>query len=670
MLVGAPPPGIWSRHIVCVARALTGDAGTLASRRVADRHAWSLRPTGSICSSTRSQAASGHIACGPGIFRTDDWRPGGRARVSSALQVCSRECRVSARPRPARRRWPRGRRPGAPSRLAPRAPAWRLADAHRDQDVVTAKAPRGNDAVDWTVGGDPEPVRAQQDGGGPVRRPRWTRAGSPQGVIARPSRTSASARLWNPRKRATNAVGGRVHNSSGEPSASTRPSRSTTVRSATRKRLFLVMRHVEHRDAQPSRRSPAARSAAGRAAPGPASPSARRASAAAAAARAPAPAPPAAARRPRAWRRARRSKPGSPTSSSTSATRARASLARRALHPQPERDVAADVAVREQREVLEHQPEAALVRRAPRQVLGRPSSTRPAVGRSSPATARSSVVLPQPLGPSRLTISPSATLEVDAVERRRARRSGRRPPLEPQHQKGSPARSAAQRARSARIDAAVSEHQDRRHGHRLAEVQVARAGSASGRWRRGSSGVSGRAMKSVAPNSPSETANANPAPTSDGARDDRQVDLAPDPARRGAEHRGRLAQARVDRAQDRHARRAPRTGSRRARARWGSAAATSRRSSGGWSSATRNPKPTVTAEVPERQHQRARRSRARASRAGSRRPAPTHQPPSVPAISSGRGREHRASCGSPRWAARTAPLVGAGAQSAWYDARP
>ena len=71
-------------------------------------------------------------------------------------------------------------------------------------------------------------------------------------------------------------------------------------------------------------------------------------------------------------------------------------------------------------------------------------------------------------------------------------------------------------------------------------------------------------MNTVAPNSPSETANAKPAPTRQPPGRDGEVDLAPDPRRRRAEGRGRLAEPGVDRAQHRHHRCARRTGSRRA----------------------------------------------------------------------------------------------------------
>ena len=62
----------------------------------------------------------------------------------------------------------------------------------------------------------------------------------------------------------------------------------------------------------------------------------------------------------------------------------------------------------------------------------------------------------------------------------------------------------------------------------------------------------GRAMNEVAPNSPSETTNANPAPDQRRPGDDRQVDLAPHPTRRGAEDGSRLPHLGRDRAQGGH----------------------------------------------------------------------------------------------------------------------
>ena len=76
------------------------------------------------------------------------------------------------------------------------------------------------------------------------------------------------------------------------------------------------------------------------------------------------------------------------------------------------RRCSADRHVREQRPVLEHHPDPALLGRDPRPVASLttgPTVTTPASGRSSPAIDRSSVVLPDPLGPSRAHTWPGAT---------------------------------------------------------------------------------------------------------------------------------------------------------------------------------------------------------------------------------------------------------------------
>ena len=109
---------------------------------------------------------------------------------------------------------------------------------------------------------------------------------------------------------------------------------------------------------------------------------------------------------PGSGRRAR----SSPTSSRASAIRAGRSGSRAA---DPVADVALDGHVREQRPVLEHHADPALLGRHPRAGAGRRLDRRrvtsPASGRSRPAMMRSSVVLPQPDGPSRATTVPGAT---------------------------------------------------------------------------------------------------------------------------------------------------------------------------------------------------------------------------------------------------------------------
>ena len=83
---------------------------------------------------------------------------------------------------------------------------------------------------------------------------------------------------------------------------------------------------------------------------------------------------------------------------------------------QPEADVAGDVEVREQRVVLEHHADAALLGRhgiaGRRARPRRRGGSRPACTGSNPAMQRSTVVLPQPLGPSRQPIAPRASEKV------------------------------------------------------------------------------------------------------------------------------------------------------------------------------------------------------------------------------------------------------------------
>ena len=85
-------------------------------------------------------------------------------------------------------------------------------------------------------------------------------------------------------------------------------------------------------------------------------------------------------------------------------------------HLQAERDVLAHVHVLERRVVLEDEPDVPLLRRERRGVLPE-SSTSPWSGPSRPAMIRSSVDLPDPLGPSKRGERPALDLERDVVER-------------------------------------------------------------------------------------------------------------------------------------------------------------------------------------------------------------------------------------------------------------
>ena len=74
----------------------------------------------------------------------------------------------------------------------------------------------------------------------------------------------------------------------------------------------------------------------------------------------------------------------------------------------PEGDVLRHGAVWEERGVLEHEPDPPAMRGHAREVQSSSTRTRPDVGRSRPATTRSRVDFPAPLGPSRARRSPVA----------------------------------------------------------------------------------------------------------------------------------------------------------------------------------------------------------------------------------------------------------------------
>ena len=144
---------------------------------------------------------------------------------------------------------------------------------------------------------------------------------------------------------------------------------------------------------------------------------------------------------------------------------------------------------------------------------------------------------------------PPPTVEVDAVDRPRSRRTA------------PPRRSTVSiRARRARGPARTRSRARPAPVTNISTVDIAIACpmfSAPGRDRNreiaiGIVGASGRATNDVAPNSPSDTAIANPNADRERLQRDRQVDLAPHPPRRRAEHARRVAQPRVDRPQRGH----------------------------------------------------------------------------------------------------------------------
>ena len=144
-----------------------------------------------------------------------------------------------------------------------------------------------------------------------------------------------------------------------------------------------------------------------------------------------------------------------------------------------------------------------------------------------------------PLGPSTATTSPGGDREVDAVERPRARRSGRSRTLDLQPGASQPRPGAAADAVGAHaVDQEHrrrrADHEDRAQRERLADVEQARAGRAAGRWRRGPSARRPGRSPSWRRTRRARSANANPAATSTAAAHERQVDLPPRAGRRRA----------------------------------------------------------------------------------------------------------------------------------------
>ena len=153
---------------------------------------------------------------------------------------------------------------------------------------------------------------------------------------------------------------------------------------AERERLGLVVSYVDGGQRRARRTAARGRRAADLGVAGRATRAARRGGVGAARARARGRAPPAAARRPRASRpSAARSRRGRRARAARQ-SRAAISLRRVAAHPQSERDVAEDVAMREEGVILEDEPDSAPVGRTRRR------SSRPAghVLRRAPAARR------------------------------------------------------------------------------------------------------------------------------------------------------------------------------------------------------------------------------------------------------------------------------------------
>ena len=242
-----------------------------------------------------------------------------------------------------------------------------------------------------------------------------------------------------------------------------------------------------------------------------------------------------------------------------------------------------------------------------------------------PGDQRRSVHLPEPLGPSTATTSPAATARSTCGS---ATRSPKRTVRPRRRARGSP---PASRAAPVGAEAIDDEHGERgahhEHGARAkAWPKLSAPGWPSSRsMATGSVGASARAITVVAPNSPSEIANANPADTRTArSTRGRSTSRQTGPATRRGPRRRRAVAGRWSAAPGSSC--APRTAGppRPGRAARGSGLA---RRSMGRSRAMRKPKPTVTAEVPSGRSRPT--SRARPTRPVARTSAAAASPPST-----------------------------------------
>ena len=383
--------------------------------------------------------------------------------------------------------------------------------------------------------------------GAPVRH-RHLAPGGVRGLAAAPS---PSTTLSKPRKRATNSSAGRCQTSSGVPDWAIRPSRITTTRSASAKASpwsWVTASTVVPNRPKSSRSSTTSRSRSERSSwpSGSSSISSRGRGASARASATRCCSPPESAATARPLRR-----PAARPGPATPAPARRCSLARHAVHPQPEGDVAADVPLREELVVLEHQADARAGARA-RRAWSRPSSsTRPPSERLQSGDHPQQRGLAAAAGPEHAHDLVLGDLE---VRPRRARpRSPNRTVASVQAQQrhqNSPVRSVRIRSSTSSATAHTT-IRIVRQGHRLAVVELARPGPSSRATATGSVGLSGRAMKTVAPNSPSETAKAKPAATSSARRTIGRSTSRQTRQRRRAEHGRRLPQPVVHRPQHR-----------------------------------------------------------------------------------------------------------------------
>ena len=221
-----------------------------------------------------------------------------------------------------------------------------------------------------------------------------------------------------------------------------------------------------------------------------------------------------------------------------------------AVRPPPGRSptLAADVAVREELVVLEHEPEAPAVGGDVREVLARPSQHPAGVG------ARSAGDHPQQRAlarSARARAAPPPRPGRRPGRPRRAppgRRSGPARPRPSEHQNPAAARPAGGRRRGPRPASAPS---GRWPARRPGQVERRSAGPSRRAMAMGMVSCPIRVRKLVAPNSPSEMAKANPAPATSARRRKGRSISRHTRAGRGAERRRGVPQAGVDGSQRR-----------------------------------------------------------------------------------------------------------------------
>ena len=459
--------------------------------------------------------------------------------------------------------------------------------------------------------------------------------------------------LSKPRKRAANSVGGACHSSAGVADCVELAVAHQRDAVADRQRLLLVVGDVDDRQSQPLEELRPGRRAAACAASDPARPSGSSSISS---------------RGVGASARARATRCCSPPGQLGHGRRCVAGQADQLEDLRNARSIAA------RRHVAHAQAEGHVAaRRRAAERAGSPGTSGRNCARAAACRRRSCTGPAHPPGAERLEPGDGAQQRRLARAARaeqgqalsRPRRSGsrrRRPAIEPEAHRhlrraraltGPPTRRQP-RSRSTRATTvAVTSHQQHGHRHRLAEGERARLAEQAEdrdrhRRRIGADDEQRRAELAQRHREGEGGADSTARPmigrsTSRHAR-----------PRRGAEHRRGLAQAIVDRAQDRHRWRGQAAAGRRARGRSGSAAARRAGRSAGWSERDQEAEADDHGRGAQRQHQQRVKAACQASR-GRQAMTDAASMPSGTRDRRGDQREERASCAPPRAAARTAP---------------